>query len=81
MKEFERALKDESFGYVSEIIKDSRRILKATVSGDTDSVVEILHDINNSEIPILQYWKPTHYSSWTSSINQIKDLDFHLRIV
>ena len=55
MKEFERALKDESFGYVSEIIKDSRRILKATVSGDTDSVVEILHDIHNSEIPILQY--------------------------
>jgi len=55
MKEFERALKDKSFGYVSEIIKDSRRILKATVSGDNDSVVEILHDIHNSEIPILQY--------------------------
>ncbi|HAX73663.1 MAG TPA: AAA family ATPase [Firmicutes bacterium] len=55
MKEFEKALKDESFGYVSEIIKKSRRMLKATTSMDSDTVIEILHDIHNSEIPILQY--------------------------
>lgn len=55
MKEFEKALKDESFGYVSEIIDNSKRMLKATVNGDTKTVESILHDIHNSEIPILQY--------------------------
>ena len=55
MKEFEKALKDKSFGYVSEIIDNSKRILKATVNEDTKTVEEILHDIHNSEIPILQY--------------------------
>lgn len=55
MQEFEKALEDESFGYVSKIIENSRRMLKATVNGDTKTVEEILHDIHNSEIPILQY--------------------------
>ena len=56
MREFEKALRDESFGYVSEIIENSRNMLKATVNKDTDSQLEdILHDIHNSEIPILQY--------------------------
>ena len=55
MQEFEKALEDESFGYVSKIIENSRKMLKATVNGDTKTVEEILHDIHNSEIPILQY--------------------------
>ena len=55
MKEFERALRDEAFGEVSKIIENSRRMLKATVSGDVKTVEKILHDIHNSEIPILQY--------------------------
>lgn len=55
MLEFEKALADESFGVVSEIIENSRKMLKATVSGDCETVVSLLHDINNSEIPILQY--------------------------
>ena len=55
MREFERALKDESFGYVSEIISNSKNMLKATVNGDTKILEEILHEIDNSEIPILQY--------------------------
>lgn len=55
MKEFEKALKDKAFGYVSKIIEDSRRMLKATIAQDTDVITEILHDIHNSEIPILQY--------------------------
>ncbi|MDR3595469.1 AAA family ATPase [Clostridium sp.] len=55
MREFEKALQDESFGYVSEIIKNSRSMLKATVSQETEKVAQILHDIHNSEIPILQY--------------------------
>lgn len=55
MKEFEKALKDKSFGYVSEIIQKSKRMLKATIKGETKVVEEILHDVHNSEIPILQY--------------------------
>lgn len=55
MKEFEKALKDESFGYVSEIVDNSKKMLKATVQGNTEIMSEILHDIHNSEIPILQY--------------------------
>ena len=55
MKEFEKALKDESFGEVSKIIENSRRMLKATVNRDIKAVEKILHDIHNSEIPILQY--------------------------
>ena len=55
MKEFEKALRDKSFGYVSQIIENSRNMLYATVNGDTNTVEKILHDIHNSEIPILQY--------------------------
>ena len=55
MKEFEKALRDESFGYVSEIIDNSRKMLKATVNEDNKTVERILHEIHNSEIPILQY--------------------------
>lgn len=35
MKEFEKALKNKSFGYVSKILENSKRMLKATVNGDT----------------------------------------------
>ena len=55
MQEFEKALKYESFGYVSTIIENSKKMLKATVNGDTGTIESILHDIHNSEIPILQY--------------------------
>ncbi|MGL5328501.1 MAG: AAA family ATPase, partial [Peptostreptococcaceae bacterium] len=55
MQEFEKALEDKSFGYVSRIIDNSKTMLKATVNGDTKVVEEILHDIHNSEIPILKY--------------------------
>ncbi len=47
MKEFEKALKHKSFGYVSKIIESSKKMLKATVDGDTKTVEEILHDIHN----------------------------------
>ncbi|MGL5086990.1 MAG: PD-(D/E)XK nuclease domain-containing protein, partial [Clostridium sp.] len=55
MKEFQKALRDESFGYVSEIIENSRKMLKATVSYDTETIIKLLHDVHNSEIPILKY--------------------------
>ena len=46
MYEFEKAIKDESFGEVSEIIEKSRNMLKATVNRDTEVVKKILHDIH-----------------------------------
>ncbi|MGL4874142.1 MAG: AAA family ATPase [Clostridium sp.] len=55
MKEFEKALKDKSFGYVAKIVEKSKKMLKATIKKETKVVEEILHDIHNSEIPILQY--------------------------
>ena len=55
MKEFEKALKDESFGYVSQIVDNSKKMLKATVNGDVKVMSQILHDVHNAEIPILQY--------------------------
>lgn len=55
LQEFEKALEDESFGYVAEIVENSRKMLKATVNGEEETVINILHDIHNSEIPILKY--------------------------
>ena len=50
MQEFEKALEDKSFGYVSKIIENSKNMLKATVNGDTDTIKSILHDIHNYNI-------------------------------
>ncbi|MGL5084679.1 MAG: AAA family ATPase, partial [Clostridium sp.] len=55
MKEFEKALKDEEFGEVAEIITNSRKLLKATLNRDEETVAKLIHDVHNSEIPILQY--------------------------
>ena len=55
MREFEKALRDESFGYVSQILQSSELMLKATLDRDEKAVEDILHGVHNSEIPILQY--------------------------
>ena len=55
MFEFENALSNESFGEVSEIIKNSDKLLEATVQGDADKVAQMLHYVHNSEIPVLKY--------------------------
>lgn len=47
MKEFEKALKDKSFGYVNEIIHNSRKVLKATIQKDTQTIEEIF--LSNEE--------------------------------
>ena len=55
MKEFEKALKDKSFGEVMTMVKNSEKMLKATLNKDTKTMEKIINDIHNSEIPILQY--------------------------
>ena len=61
MLEFEETLADESFRVVSEIIENSRKMLKATVSGDCETVVSLLHDIHNWKY---QYFKYKHENSF-----------------
>ncbi|MFQ9545060.1 MAG: AAA family ATPase [Clostridium sp.] len=55
MQEFESAIKDKSFGYVAELARNSEDILYATLDKDENTVIRKLHNIHNSEIPILQY--------------------------
>ena len=55
MIEFEKAVKDEAFGGLARLIEASSKMLSATINKDTTKVESILHDIHNSEMPILQY--------------------------
>ena len=55
MLEFQKALKDEGFGYVAQLVRNSEKVLDAALQQKAETVVAYLHDIHNSEIPILQY--------------------------
>ncbi len=55
MIEFESALEDEDFGYVAELVKNSSEVLEATLKKNGDIVAAYLHNIHNSEVPILKY--------------------------
>ncbi|MGL5067766.1 MAG: AAA family ATPase [Sarcina sp.] len=54
MLEFEKAIKDESFGGLAKLIGSSKDMLASTISMDIKRVEEILHNIHNSEIPTLE---------------------------
>lgn len=55
MIEFESALEDSEFGYVAELVKNSDAVLDATWNMDGNIVASYLHNIHNSELPILKY--------------------------
>lgn len=55
MIEFENALEDNEFGYVAELVRNSEEVLNATLDMKEDVVVSYLHNIHNSEIPVLKY--------------------------
>lgn len=55
MLEFQKALKDDDFGYVAELVRNSEEVLNATLDQREETVVLYLHNIHNSEIPILKY--------------------------
>lgn len=55
MMEFENALEDDEFGYVAELVRNSEEVLNATIDMKEDIVVSYLHNIHNSEIPVLKY--------------------------
>ncbi len=55
MLEFQKALKDDDFEYVAQLVRNSDEVLNATLDQKEEIVVSYLHNIHNSEIPILQY--------------------------
>ncbi len=55
MIEFENALEDDEFGYVAELVRNSSAVLEATLNKRGDIVASYLHNIHNSELPILKY--------------------------
>ncbi len=55
MIEFENALEDDDFGYVAELVRNSGAVLDATIARQGETVASYLHNIHNSELPILKY--------------------------
>ena len=53
--EIETALEDDDFGYVAELVRNSSEVLDATLERKGDIVASYLHNIHNSELPILKY--------------------------
>lgn len=56
MKKYEELLRNkESLGYIYRLARESSRMLKATLLGDTDTMTQILQYAHNTETPILSY--------------------------
>jgi len=51
----ELLMKKESMGYVYRLANESKRMLEATLHGDTDTMAEILEFAHNTETPIFSY--------------------------
>ena len=49
MIEFQKALKDDDFGYIAELVRNSGAVLEATLQQRGEIVASYLHDIHNSE--------------------------------
>lgn len=47
--------KEESLGYLNRLSRESDRMLKATLSGDTETMSEILAYVHDTETPLLSY--------------------------
>lgn len=64
MNQFDDMLRREpSLGYVNRLAKESERMLRATLSGDTETMQEILAYAHNTEIPLLNYNNETELSA------------------
>lgn len=55
MMKFQSILSRNSMGEVKEIVKQSKEMLEATLTGDEDKVASILEEIHDREIPFLNY--------------------------
>ncbi len=56
MERFDEILQAEpSLGYVYQLAKESEKMLRATLEGDTETMLRILEFAHNTEIPMLSY--------------------------
>lgn len=60
--------KEQSLGYVYQLAKASERMLKVTLSQDTDTMLSILEFAHNTEIPLLSY---NNESDLTAIVNLV----------
>ena len=64
MEKFDELLmKNESLGYVYRLAKESEKILKATLAGDTHTMEKILELVHDTEVPLLSYNHETELSA------------------
>lgn len=64
MEKFDELLvKNESLGYVYRLAKESEKMLKATLAGDTLTMERILEFAHNTEMPLLSYNHETELSA------------------
>lgn len=64
MDQFDEMLqKEDSFGYVYRLAKESGRMLDATLAGDTDTMAEILELVHHTETPLLCYNNETELTA------------------
>lgn len=64
MEKFDELLvKNESLGYVYRFAKESEKMLKATLAGDTLTMERILEFAHNTEVPLLSYNHETELSA------------------
>ena len=64
MEKFDELLvKNESLGYVYRLAKESEKMLKATLAGDTRTMERILEFAHNTEVPLLSYNHETELSA------------------
>lgn len=64
MEKFDELLvKNESLGYVYRLAKESEKMLKATLAGDTLTMERILKFAHNTEVPLLSYNHETELSA------------------
>lgn len=61
-------MKEASLGYINALAKASGEMLKATLAGDTATVVNILEYAHNTESPLLSY---NHESDLTTIVNLV----------
>lgn len=55
--------KEPSLGYVYRLARESERMLKATLAGDTNTMLEILEYAHDTEIPLLSYNNETELTA------------------
>lgn len=64
MSQFEVLLrKEKSLGYVYRLANESERMMRATQTGDTETMAEILEYAHNTETPLLSYNSETELSA------------------